>query len=640
MKRLLTQLSGRFPIRLLTFGAVAVSSFVYGFLWHTPSQAGALVQRYGYYLILATFGWWLWSLWRAHAQEIKVLMATAPEVARRHIWAVLLILGLTLIAFLSVPYNYKVLYDELVLQSTASNMHLSREVAAVQRGYEVAGEFRALQVYLDKRPLFFPFIVSLVHDLTGFRVANAFILNTLLLPTVLGLAYVATHRLGGQVAGLAALVCFGASPLLAQNANGTGMEMLNLCMVLATLLAAIRYLEMPEERRLTPLVLACVLLAQTRYESAIYVGPVALIILEGWRRAGSVLLPPAAIVAPLLLLPYALQNTYVSGTPALWELGENVTNRFGVEFLAGNLVAAARYFFSVTAEYLSTPFLSMAGAVAIAWTVCVAVRNWRRWREAPPAPLAALLVCTGALANVGLLMVYYWGQFTDPLVFRLSLPMNLALALAIAWVVGRMPAMRASNVAHGLIAAALILYLSVGTRASARFGTLNQIGGEITWGEEWVAKQPPRSRLMISNTTSLNWLLNKVPSLGFEYARGRAAQIGGKLADGSLQEVLVFQYYRPTGPNGGFVLDPRDSLPAMFELEPITERLFGTRQMRISRVVRIDVEAATKGDYTIFVGGLHVATVGRGPAGDTKSVSASSPSEVPAGAGSTQATAR
>lgn len=623
-------MAGRVPVRLLFFGATGLGAFAYGFVLNSPAQAGLFVQKYGYHVVLAAFVWWLWAVFRSVRHEAWDLAGRARETARRHRWALLVIAGLTLVAVLSVPYNYKVLYDELVLQSTASSMHWFRETASVQRGYEVAGEFRTLEVYLDKRPLFYPFVVSLAHDVTGFRVLNAYWVNTLLMPLSLALLYGVAGRVGGRSAGLAAMACFGASPLLAQNANGTGMEMLNVAMILASLWLAVRYLDEPGEERLSALVLSCVLLAQTRYESAIYAAPTALIVLEGWRRAGRVVMPWAAIAAPLFLLPYALQNTYVSGTPALWELTDDATKRFGWDFLGRNTGDAVRYFFTVTPQYLNTPFMSLAGVAALLWVIWRWTRGgWRRWRSAPASWMAAGLFGAGALANLAMLMFYYWGQFTDPLVFRLALPVNLALALAIAWTTGSFSEERRARVGIWLTAAALAAYFAFGTRASARFESLNQIGTEIAWGQEWVARRPAaKSRLIITNTTSLNWLLEKHPALGFKYAAGRGVQIAKCLRDGTLGEVLVFQYYRPTGPEGGFVLDPENVLPAAFKLEPLTERLFGAKQMRISRVTGIDVEAASRYDRTIFVDGLHVATVGVDEKGDAPAVTAASAASV------------
>ena len=154
----------------------------------------------------------------------------------------------------------------MVLQATAWNLHSFREVGTVVRGYPVEGIFTSLDIYLDKRPYFFPFLLSLFHDFTGYRELNGFLLNTLLLPLVLGLLYAVARRLAAARAALAGLACFGASALLAQNATGVGMELLNLVLMILAMLLAADYLTKPDEDRLSALILTSVLLAQTRYE--------------------------------------------------------------------------------------------------------------------------------------------------------------------------------------------------------------------------------------------------------------------------------------------------------------------------------------------------------------------------------------
>jgi len=206
-------------------------------------------------------------------------------------------------------------------------------------------------------------------------------------------------------------------------------------------------------------------------------------------------------------------------------------------------------------------------------------------------------------------MAYYWGQFTDPLVFRLALPVDIAMALAIAWVIGQRPEAVAARWSSWAVGGAVLMYVAFGARATAYYETLNQVGTEIAWGQEWVARQPPKTRLIISNTTSLNWLLEQTSSLNMKYARGRAKQIAESLAGGSLQEVLVFQYYRPTGAEGGFVVDPQDALPKAFQLEPMAERLFGAKLMRISRLAGVDASEAAKDTRSIYLGGLQIITV-------------------------------
>jgi hypothetical protein len=571
-------------VRLLLFGAVAVASVYFGFVRPSVAEAGRLVQHYGYYAILVTFTWALF----AWARVLPTWWCERPALTRRELVGIISVIGaLTLIAVLTTPYTYKVLYDEFVLQSTARNLHEIREVGTITRGYEVDGVFRGVSSYLDKRPIFFAFLVSLLHDLTGYREANAFALNTGLMPVILGLLYVLARRLVSHGPACVAVVSFGAFSLLAYNATGAGMEMVNLAMLLFTILLAMHYLEAPDEPRLAALVLAAVLLAQSRYESALYVAPTALVVIEGWRRRSRPILPLAAILAPALLVPYAMHNVFLSGTPSLWELREGQEHRFGLLYAANNFRHAFAFFFNFSELILNSWWLGVAGLPALAWCGFAVARNGRAALRAS-ATVVALVVFGGAICGgLVLLMFYYWGELDDPIVSRLSLPFCALLALCLAWVAGHLPGRaRQWGVAVG-IGGALLAYFSTGLRANSRHWELNVLMRELEWETQMIEALPPARRLVVSNKSSLYWVGRETPSVQIPRARWRAEQVKFHLDHHTFDEVVVCQGYRATGADSGFQLDPLDRLPESFVLEPIVERRWAGRIARLSRVVEI-----------------------------------------------------
>jgi hypothetical protein len=582
---------GRLPVRLLLFGAVAVASVYFGFVRPSVAEAGRLVQHYGYYAMLATFAWAL----LAWTRVLPAWWRERPSLTRRELIGIVGVIGgLTLIAALTTPYTYKVLYDEFVLQGTARNLHEIREVGTITRGYEVDGVFRGVSSYLDKRPIFFAFVVSLLHDLTGYREANAFALNTVLMPVILGLLYVLARRLVSHGPACVAVVSAGAFSLLAYNATGAGMEMINLAMLLFTILLAMHYLEAPDESRLAALVLAAVLLAQSRYESALYVAPTAVVVLEGWRRRSRPILPWAAILAPALLLPYAMHNVFLSGTPSLWELREGQEHRFGLLYAANNFRHAFAFFFNFSELILNSWWLGVAGLPALAWCGFAVARSWRRALRAS-ATHAALVVFGGAICGgLALLMFYYWGELDDPIVSRLSLPFSALLALCLAWVAGHLPERaRQWGVAVG-IGGALLAYFSTGLRANSRHWELNVLMREIAWEAQMIDALPPARRLVVTNKSSLYWVVREIPSVQIPRARWRAEQLKFHLDHHTFDEVVVCQGYRSTGADSGFQLDPLDRLPESFVLEPIVERRWAGRIARLSRVVEIRLAPAVR----------------------------------------------
>jgi len=570
--------------RAVAFVVSAIAAIVFGFIYFSSEQAGELVRQYGYYAIAATLLWFVLLLVREWP-DIKRAWRDMPRDELRRL--LLLVGGLSIVAWCVFPFSYKVLFDELVLQATSWNLHRLREVGTMVRGYEVEGVFLPLFVYLDKRPYFFALLVSIIHDFTGFRENNAFLFNAVLYPVVLGLFYFLVRRVvSGRIA-WTGLACFGASPLLAQNANGAGMDLLNLAMVVLTMLLAARFLARPDERRLSVLFLACVLLAQTRYESLLFVLTTGLVVLEGWRRAGRIILPVAAIFAPLLLVPSGLHNSYLSGTPELWELKENMDSRFAVEHLWPNLGHAVNYFFYFGRTILSAWWLSVCGFASLGWIV---FSIWRRrpvWRQLDPTIVAVGFFGLAIGANLILLLSYFWGQLDDPIVSRLIMPFTVLLAFGVVLVLRSLDQVNA-GIKNWVAMGALVAYLGWGLPAVAHNREINQQATELAWEQQQVALMDPVSRLILTDKTTLGWLMKGQPSLGLNDAGFRAEAIQFRLDHGTFKEVLVTQRYRPVNAEGRvFEVDPRDVIPARFVLEPVVERMIGGRLVRISRVVEI-----------------------------------------------------
>ncbi|HVU32615.1 MAG TPA: glycosyltransferase family 39 protein [Opitutaceae bacterium] len=569
--------------RLLAFGVVALASVALGFLTFSVHQSQYLIEHYGYYTISFTFAWALIAAWRI----APVLGAELAAPARRERFQAGGVIAVcTVIAVLTVPITYKVLYDEMVLQATAWDMHFFREVKTILRGYRVDGMFVPFDAYLDKRPFFFAYLVSLVHDLTGYREANAFYVNLALMPVVLVQVYYLGRRLAAHGGALAAVVALGTLSLLAQNATGAGMEMLNLAMLLLTLQLGLIYLDAPDAPRLAAMLLAAVLLAQTRYESSLYVLPTAVVALEGWRRAGRIILPPSAIFAPALLIPYAIHNTYLSGTPLLWELHQDEKARFGLDHFWSNLHHAGLYLFSGSTLSTNSFWLSVAGILAFLFGLYRLWRGRRGWRTAPPVAVGLVAFGVVILGNLLLLMFYYWGQLDDPIVARLSLPTCVLLALALAYAVNVLDAPR-RHLAAVSIGGAVLCYVWSGLIANAQHSALNTLDAELAWEQRYVASLPPGDRLILTNKSALPWMIHETPAIAIEQARHRVEELRFQLENHTFREILVTQMLRPTSAAGDYQLDPADRLPDWFVLQPVAEHRFGTRLDRVSRLVEI-----------------------------------------------------
>lgn len=581
------RLWARAEIRLALAGASGLLAVYLGFLGVSVTAAEVFIKRGGYYVILASFALCLCSLW--HWRH-RAKPATAP-MTRGQAWLVAgVIVGLSLLAINSEPFQSKILNDEFVLQSTAFNMHYFRDVAMMVRGYDIQGVFLSTDSYLDKRPYLYPFVVSLFHDLTGYRPLNAHLVNALLMPVGLWLVFVLGRLLAGWRSGLLAVVLLGSLPLLGQNATGSGMELLNFVMILATTILAAEYLRDPTEESLAALGLASVLLAQARYESALYVAPVGVVTLAGWLRARRIILPWQLLLVPLLLVPVALQNKVLSNSPLLWELNEKSATRFSLGYFADNVQGAWNFLFSPNPMLANSRLLSVVGIFALVWAGWRLIRSLPRWRTAAPAPMAFAAFSLAIAANTLLVFCYYWSSFMDPMASRFALPLHLAMAFCAVLLMAALD--RRWPATNLLIAGGLIFMLGVTSSRYSVHGYSHVGIDEIQWERRFINALPPGQRIIISNKTTLSWLLEKKPSILIGRARIVADRLAYQLRGHDFLEILVLQGARPTSAEGNFEIAPADRLPPEFKLELLAEKRFGTKLARISRLVAVDVTEA------------------------------------------------
>lgn len=575
-------------LRLLALVVTAPLAMWTGFIGLSVKQAEHIVRNQAYYVMLLAFALICLALFRTRA----AWFAGATPVSRRETWqAAVLILGFSWLLFNAEPMQAKVLNDEFVLQSTAYNLHHFRDAGAMVRGYEIAGVFLPLGEYLDKRPIFYPFLVSLAHDLTGFRIHNAFAVNALLLPVIFWLTWWLARRFAGPPAGLLAVALLGTLPLLSQGATGSGMELTNAVMILLSTALAVHYMEQPGAARLTALVLALVLLCQSRYESAVFVAAGALVVLLGWWRERRIVLSWVAVLAPLLLVPFALQHKVLANTPVLWELPVERTARFGLENVPDNLRRAANFFGSRDINQSSSWYLSLAGAVGFIWLLTQLWR-FRRTRvpEWNPAALAASPFVLAILGNLALVMTYFWAGLDDPMASRFALPFCILLAVLGAVALARI-GLRGWSVRLAL-GGALVFTLAVSLPRLSRHAYSNLGIQELEWMVRAVQAREPVSRIVIANRSTLIWLLHRTPSILINRALMYQDRLQFQLKAGFFQEILITQELRPASAKGDHQVVPEDMLPKNFQLETLVERRFGTKLVRISRLVAIEPPSA------------------------------------------------
>jgi len=573
--------------RLLLFALVGALAVVLGFWSFTPGQALTIVKHGGYWITLVTVVCFVVAL-------IRSLRGEWAHVRAWRGWTGPVLIALAATAFLHVHerHEFKIVADEVVLQLTAKRLHEDRQVGVVVRGYEYAGNFTPMMSYVDKRPLFFPFLVATVHDLTGFRVGNVFALNAALSGVFVLLLLLIGRRLAGWGGGIAAVLLAITLPLLAQNAAGAGFELLNLTMIALALWLGLRVAERPgDDDRLGAFVLSGVLLAQVRYESVIFALPVAATVLYVWWRQKQIRLPWALLVAPLLLVICPLHFNVFKVYQAAWQMqdvaGADVP--FSLRYFYNNLGHALNFSLSFSGAQPNSALLAVLGTISLVFLGLVLARRGRALASVEPDTAVAGIFVLGLLVHTGLMLCYFWGQWDDPIIRRLSLPAHLLWIVAIVLVWPRLVThSRGWPVLYGLSMAYLVAF-TLPASAQQRFNHENFAARTTNWLGRHIVALGDRSVLAIDTNAGLNWFLHGKSSVNPENIAKRPEALAFHFRNRSFQEYLLVQRATPDVKTGLRIISENDNFGDALTLELIEEKTFAPMYLvRLSRIVSLD----------------------------------------------------
>ncbi|MDB6093297.1 MAG: hypothetical protein JWM32_859 [Verrucomicrobia bacterium] len=569
--------------RLWLFLLAGLLAVVLGFFAIPGVAAIFFVSNTGYWFELAAFTAFVWALWYAFRAELLALRWGKLDWTT---WAIIAASGTVLLVHES--FGFKIVMDELMLLGTSMSMHFDKTVLTPVRGNDIQGAFVVLDGMMDKRPLFFPFLLSLLHDLTGYRPANAFVLNGILTFVFLALVNLCGRLLAGRRGGWLGVLLFAGLPLLGQNATGGGFELLNMLMILATLLLCMRFAGKRDEVSLTALVYSTLLLGQTRYESLIYVLPVAILILWVWSQEKRVILSWPVILAPLLLLPYPLQHRIFELRASAWQMASKpeYDAPFSFSFVPENLAHAESFFFSKPTDQPISPVLSILGWIAIPFFLLFVVKRLKTLRTETPAVVASVIFSLGFIGQFLLMMCYFWGKFDDPIIRRLSLPTQLWLVVAVLTV---LPQFAAAGFQRFLIGVAAFGVVASGVPSMAAHAYTQEYlpGREIAWRRQFIADQPRKDYLMIDND-SIMWISHQISATSVTEAIRRRDALVFHLRNHTFSTIYVFQRFNVDPETGRMTLRDGDDLGPNFVLEPVREeRMQFLTLTRMSRLVAV-----------------------------------------------------
>jgi hypothetical protein len=350
--------------------------------------------------------------------------------------------GLSVVTFLSLrlePQTFKIVMDEPMLASVSASMHRDRLALYPGRGNDLNGAYEYLDGKVDKRPLLFPFLVSVLHDFTGYRLENVFWLNALVAPLFWFLIFVVGRKLGGRrdEAGILGVLIVFAVPLVTHLATSGGFDFLSATLLVLSVYWLQRVFAEPD--RDVPLVAltgSLALLANTRYEGPYWILPFGLAILFLWIQRREIRLPRLLVCAPLLVLPALVHRQVYSKIETMWQVGIfDRKETFSMGYVRENLEAAGVFFFSLSKDFANNYLVSVLGLAGALTVVAVVMQKCfvKGSGSLSPNERAGAFFGLGLFGLFWVIMAFNWGFFANYITMRLSLPFLVGTGLIVPW---------------------------------------------------------------------------------------------------------------------------------------------------------------------------------------------------------------
>jgi hypothetical protein len=410
-------------LKLAVLAMLLATVLILRFLVIPPEEVGELVVQTGYYFVGLNFLLFVFYFGRF------LLSKLSRQWLQSHFLGLIICLILTLITQIQEPHQFKVLNDEYALLNNSMAMHYYQKAGLMGQAHIIDGELQHEEFTAGKRGLFFQYLLSLVHGLSGYRPTNAFILNFL----VTGFFFTALYLVLNSLVNRPLLVYTGlfaaaSIPLLPHIATSGGYDLLNISMILLFVLVGKAYLKSPSPGLQSAFVLSTLLLAQVRYESILYLLALAALVAFTWWRQGELKLSWVSAFSPVFLFIPLMLNAHMFANDALQDAGVRDAGQsfIGMEFLWTNLKDAARFFFIQDSSILNSVTVSVLAAAGFGFLILLLIRERKAIITGSKGALLVFSAVTAIVVLCFLVMeIHFWGILTDPQATRFAIPVYI-----------------------------------------------------------------------------------------------------------------------------------------------------------------------------------------------------------------------
>jgi hypothetical protein len=450
----------------------------------------------------------------------QFLIVQVPAVLRRHVLGLCIIAVLTVVMHSSEPHRFRTMNDEYALIATSKMAHECKTLAVPGRMLYYNNQPVYIGNYSDIRLPLFSVLVSFIHDISGYRASNLFIMNFALTVICLALLYfLSVWITSSKALGLLAVAFAFSVPLLAQVATSGGYDLLNVTLIFLFAFTAYSYVQSATSEHQTFLIYSGLLLAYCRYESILYLAVVAFLVGRNWWITREVRLSFIDAISPVFLVLPICYNLYYTNLESYTspKIDGRAYQFFDSEYFKGNVGEAISYFFGNPITSSTSVLIAILGLVSVVYLFAYILTNCRK-KEMSRFVVSYAPICLVILSILTLIMFNYWGQLTDYQAVRFALPVMLGLIPVIIWFIWHNKLFRPIHLT--LWGGATFIYcLGFSIPAQTQHYTTNSM--IPSFFREFVldyAKRNGSPRTLFISKAALGLISEGIPSVPFKFA--------------------------------------------------------------------------------------------------------------------------
>lgn len=561
-------LLAKYWLFLLTFAATVVLAVITSF---KVSVLNYSISHISFYCMLAVFLGWGWQIILFLERDSFNIRSLLHKYGVGMLFSLLM----TTCIFVSLKPEFRVLADETNLLSVSRTMLYEKRVDNITQGkwyyFNLFPTVRENAI----RPYMFPFVVHIVHAVTGFRASNPFVVNFILMAVLFFGIFVFVRDHSGAAYAYAAVLLTAAQPVITLAATSAGMDLMQIVFLFYTFVILKLFLQEPAKDSFLLLWAHLLMVANIRYE-----GPLFLVII----LAGLILFRKIKLsyfdsclvyVTPFVLLPVFWQRFCL---PMDHQNPAGVA-AFSFQNVLPNSLNFLRTLTDTRFYYPYAAVIDLLGLIAAVYFIVVlAKKTWPK--EEGNKQLAWItLVCLACYWLV--ITSHHMGTPLHPTQSRYFGLIVLSLSMLCIALPGRIPFFRGRGRTIVLLSAAIFLFYNP-TAIENRFMNSIFLGRQFRHEMDFLKKVNDRDILIISDRPNL-FTAYEYGAVNFPYANADPARLLQELDRHLFKHIYVFQEiaYVTGAPTADTWLN------ADYTLEPLSEiQLTADSFIRISEAKR------------------------------------------------------